>query len=379
MKLTTTILSCLGVALLASAANAQAPTPSPSAPPAAPRPSTPPAAPGMDATTGAPVAPHSLVIHVAPLSSHAGAPVELEAMLDAPFAEKLTARWRAVGEGDWHDVAFERSSAGGWYASLPPAVSPGLEYYIRGVDANGAEVAHFASATAPHMVRVDPALYDRLEDLDRRRELDQRDQIAIEVSGHNFGNRYDLPDRFVRGEATYTHRLWRQLHHIAFGFGTIWGKTPVSSTPSDHMSGYLNTGMRYGFGEVRVRVHPSVFVDGRVALGVTQDGFDGGVRGQIIFGKPWRSSLFIGGEALGDLKATAWVRLQWDTAAPFLMGASIVRTNLPGVVISSAGLYIAYDVAYRVANRFTLKAQVSYGARDGASHVGGGLATAVDF
>ena len=68
-----------------------------------------------------------------------------------------------------------------------------------------------------------------------------------------------------------------------------------------------------------------------------------------------------------------------DTAAPFLMGASIVRTNLPGVMISQAGLYIAYDVAYALASRYTVKAQVSYGARDGASHVGGGVGMAVDF
>ena len=180
----------------------------------------------------APVAARSLVIHVAPLSSPVGEPVELQAMLDAPYAETLSARWRALGETTWHDVPFERSSAGGWYASLPAAPSPGLEYYIRGVDVNGAEVAHFASAAAPHMVRVDPALFDRLEDLDRRRQLGLRDQIALEITAHNFGNRYDQPDRFGRAEATFTHRLWRQLHHLAFGFGTIWGKTPVASPPS---------------------------------------------------------------------------------------------------------------------------------------------------
>lgn len=321
----------------------------------------------------------ALVIHAPPLSAPVGAPVELEAMLDAPFAETLTARWRAIGDTQWHDVLFERSSAGGWYATLPPAAAPGLEYYIRGVDSSGAEVAHFATEQAPHRVRVDPQLYDRLEELDIKRHLGLRDQIAVDFMGHDFGNRYGLPDRFFRGEAVYTHRLWRMLHSISFGFGTIWGKTPVSSTFEDHERGYLNHGSRYGFGEVRVRVHPSVFVDARAALEVTHDGFDGGVRGQIIFGKPWRSSLFIGGEMLGDLGKTAWVRLQWDTAAPFLMGASIVRTNLPGVVISSAGLYIAYDVAYTIAQRYTVKAQLSYGARDGSSHLGGGLATAVDF
>ena len=67
-------------------------------------------------------APHSLVVHVAPTSSEVGAPIELEAMIDAPFAETLTVRWRAIGEQAWHDVPFERSSAGGWFASLPPAI-----------------------------------------------------------------------------------------------------------------------------------------------------------------------------------------------------------------------------------------------------------------
>lgn len=327
----------------------------------------------------APVAARSLVIHVAPLASPAGEPIELQAMLDAPFAETLSARWRAIGETGWHDVPFERSSAGGWFAALPATPAPGLEYYIRGVDVNGAEVAHFASAAAPHVVRVDPPLFDRLEDLDRRRQLGLRDQVSIEVAAHDFGNRYELADRFARGEATFTHRLWRQIHHIAFGFGTIWGKTPVISTPEAHDDGSVAHGMRYGFGELRLRVHPSVFLDARVALGVSHDGFDGGVRGQVIFGKPWRSALFIGGEAFRDLDKTAWVRLQWDTAAPFLMGASIVRTNLPGVLISSAGLYIAYDIAYTIAARTTIKAQVSYGARDGASHLGGGGGIAVDF
>ena len=333
----------------------------------------------LTASATADPAARALVIHTPPLSASVGAPVELEAMLDAPFAETLTARWRAIGDPTWHDVLFERSSAGGWFATLPPPAPPGLEYYIRGVDASGAEVAHFASAQAPHRVRVDPELFDRLEELDQRRHLGLRDQISVDVSGHNFGNRYNLPDKFFRGEAVYTHRLWRMLHSISFGFGTIWGMTPRSSTFDDHMSGYLNHGSRHGFGEVRVRVHPSVFLDARASLAVTHDGFDGGIRGQIIFGKPWHSSLFIGGEALGDLGKTAWVRLQWDTAAPFLMGASIVRTNLPGVVISSAGLYIAYDVSYTIAQRYTVKAQLSYGARDGSAHVGGGLATAVDF
>jgi hypothetical protein len=330
-------------------------------------PSSPPAAPEP---------PHAIVVHVAPSSSEPGADIELEAAIDAPFAETLSVRWRPIGDAAWRDVPFARSSAGGWFVSLPAPQPPGIEYYVRGQDARGAEVAHFATAEAPHVVRVEPSLFDRLESLDRERLRGHENQLALEVFGHNFGNRYDLADRFVRSELSYTHRWSRPLYHVTFGFGSISGKTPVVSA-EDGMS--VGHALRYGFGEVRLRVHPSVFLDGRLALGVSQEGFAQGAGGAITFGKPWRSNLAIGGEFLRDLGGTAWIRLQWDTAPPFLMAASIVRTDLPGAVIARAGLYVAYDLTYQLADRLTLRAQLSYGGRDGVAHVGGGLGTAVDF
>jgi len=332
---------------------------------------------GLVGSARADTAPRVLVVHLPPMSSPVNAPIELEAMLDTPFAETLAVRWRSIGDAAWHDVAFERSSAGGWFATLPPSRAPGVEYYIFGrVAAAGAEVLHFASADAPHVVRVDPSIVDRLETIDRERLGDRRNQISLEVVGHNFGNRFDLPDRFVRAELGYTHRLLRTLHHISFGFGSIGGKTPLVSAGDGVAEG---KSLRYGYGEVRIRAHPSVFFDARASLGVSHEGFDQGVRGVVTFGKPWRSSLSVGGEYLGDVGPSAWIRLQWDTAPPLLMGASIVRTDLPGAVIDSAGLYLGYDVAYTIARRFTVRGQLSYGSRDGAAHLGGGLGTALDF
>jgi hypothetical protein len=321
-------------------------------------------------------APHALVVHVAPTATEPGQPIELEAMIDAPYAENLSVRWRSIGTPEWHDVEFERSSAGGWYVSLPPAESPGIEYYIRGKDGAGAEVEHFASAAAPHVVHVDPSLFDRLEALDRRRLAERMNEVSFDVAGHDFGNRWRIPDRFLRSELVYTHRFLRILHEVGFGFGSISGETPVMSEPGGAI---VRHGLRYGFGQLRMRLHPSVFVDARVNLGVSYAGFEQGVRGAVTFGKPWRSSVTVGGEWLGDLGPSAWVRLQWDTAPPLLMGASIVRTDLPGALIARAGLYVAYDVAYRIVDRVTLRAQLSYGSRDGAAHFGGGLGTAVDF
>jgi hypothetical protein len=324
----------------------------------------------------APTAPHSIVVHIAPLVAEPGSPIELVAEIDAPFAEALTARWRRIGDAAWTDVLFDRSSAGGWYAALPASAPPGIEYYIRGTDTAGVEVAHFASEQMPHVVRVVPSLYDRLEALDRARVQGRNNELALDVIGHNFGNRYGLDDRFVRAELAYTRRILRELHSVTFGFGSISGTTPTSSEPGGSDTGHS---LRYGFGGVRLRAHESVFLDVRGQLGGSHDGFDGGVAGTVTFGKPWRSCVSIGGEYLGDLGPSAWVRLQWDTAPPLLMGASVVRTDLPGTEIDSAGLYIAYDVAYRIADRFAMRAQLSYGARDGKSNVGGGLGSSVDF
>ncbi|HWO18942.1 MAG TPA: hypothetical protein VNO30_09200 [Kofleriaceae bacterium] len=386
------LLLCAGTAGTARAQQPPppAPAPAPARPPAAPAPAParPPAAPAAGTPAPAPAPapartaaasaarPRTLIVHVPPLAAEAGAPIELAAQIDAPFAEALIVRWRPTGEEAWREAIFERSSAGGWYATLPPAAPPGVEYFISGVDGAGAAVAHFASASAPHAVRVVPTLVDRLEALERVRQRDRRNEIAVDVIGHNFGNRYGLRDRFLRAELGYTRRVARQLYHVAFGFGAIQGRTPLDESRA---GGDDRRAMRYGFGEARVRAHPSIFLDLRGMLGAGEDGFETGIRGAVTFGKPWRSCVTAGAEYLGGVGPTGWVRLQWDTAPPLLMGASIVRTDLPGVEIDPGGLYIAYDVLYRVAERFAVRAQVSYGARDGAANVGGGLGTAVDF
>lgn len=329
------------------------------------------AAPAPDPTPA-----RTLVVHVPPGAASAGAPIELTAMLDAPLAETLVVHWRAVGEPAWHETAFARSSAGGWYAELPGGPAPGLEYFIAGRAADGALVPHFASADAPHRVRVDPTVADRLEAQDRARLAGHADRIAVDVDGHDFGNRYGLLDRFIRGEASFTHHVGGALYELVFGFGFVQGSTPAMSQP---MGEHVRHGSRYGFSGVRIRMTPSVYLDGRVSLGVSHDGFSPGVAGAATFGRPWGANVSVGGEFMQDLGPTVFVRLQWDTAAPLLMAASVNRTDLPGAIIDENGLFLKYEVMYQALARTTLRGSLSFGGRDGAAHFGGGLGASVAF
>lgn len=340
------------------------------------KPVPPPAPPFTPAASNASA--RASVLHVPIAEATPGLAVEIVAAIDGAWAEPtLIARYRSGGNAEWHDAAFEQSSAGGWFATIPAdaITPPGAEYYIVGATAEG-EVAHFASATSPQPIRIEPTLIDRLEQLDDVRMNHKRESVSLDVDGHDFGNRYNNIDAFLRAELRWTHRVSRTLHSVGFGFGSIWGKTPDSDGAAAISTNALG---RYGIAEVRVRAHPSVFIDGKLALGVSDEGFLRGIGGAITLGKPWRSNVSMGADILDDLGPSAYVRLQWDTAWPVLMGASIVQTDLPDAQVSSQGLYIKYDVAYHVVPTVTLRAGVSAGSRDGAGRFGGALGIQTDF
>jgi hypothetical protein len=344
----------------------------------------------VPAPTGAPVASvvvpteataagpaRATVLHVPIAEATPGAPVEIVAVIDGAWAEPtLLARYRSGGSA-WQDAAFEQSSAGGWFATIPAEAitPPGAEYYIVGATAAG-EVAHFASAAAPQPIRIEPTLMDRLEQLDDTRLSHRRESVSLDVDGHDFGNRFGNTDAFVRAELRWTHRVSRTLHSNGFGFGSIWGRTPDSDGVAAQEQVALG---RYGISEVRLRMHPSVFVDGKLMLGVSDEGFLRGFGAAATFGKPWRSNVSVGADMLDDLGPSAFVRLQWDTAWPVLMGAAIVRTDLPDAQVSANGLYIKYDVGYHVLPTVTVRGALSYGSRDGAGRFGGGVGVQTDF
>lgn len=331
--------------------------------------------------SGAPAPPpgeaHATLLHVPVATAKAGQLIELDAVVDAAWSEPLlVARYRGAGATAWQEVAFRHSSTGGWFAAIPAdaVAAPGTEYYLVGRGPAGERV-HFASAQAPHLVRVEPDESDRLAAIDAVRTGGRTETVRFDVDAHDFGNRFGNDDRFLRSELVWTHRVSRALYSIGFGFGVIEGKTPRP----DMMLASAHHAARYGAADVRVRLHRSVYADARLMLGVSHAGFMRGIGGAVTFGKPWRSNLAFAAEALDDLGPTVSVRLQWDTVPAMLMGAAIVRTELPGALISSSGLYLKYDVTYQLEHGVAVRGAISYGSRDGAGNFGGGLGVQTSF
>jgi hypothetical protein len=330
---------------------------------------------------GAPTLPpgeaHATLLHVPVATATAGEVIELDAVVDAAWAEPLlVARYRGAGATAWEEVAFRHSSTGGWFATIPGTAvgAPGTEYYLVGRGPAGERV-HFASAQAPHLVRVEPDERDRLAAIDAVRTAGRTETVRLDIDTHDFGNRFGNDDRFLRGELAWTHRVSRTLYAIGFGYGFIEGKTP---RPDMNLAS-AHHAARYGAADVRLRLHRSIYADARLVLGVSHAGFMRGVAGTVTFGKPWRSNLAFSGEALDDLGPTVAVRLQWDTVPAMLMGAAIVRTELPGALISSSGLYLKYDVTYQLEHGVAVRGAISYGSRDGAGNFGGGLGVQSSF
>lgn len=318
------------------------------------------------------------VLHVPPGDAPADEPLRLVAVIDAAVTEPvIVARYRPLGSSaQFREIPFERSSAGGYFATVPAdAVQrPGVEYYITGRDEGGAELRHFASGESPFAVRVEPPALERLAAADEERMGGRLDTVRLDLDGHNFGNRYGRHDYFVRSELQWTHHFLRRLYAVSFGYGLIEGKTPLTEEADPEV---VKRSARYGFSEVRVRLSPSVFLDGRAELGVNREELEVGAAGALTLGRPWRSSVQIGGEVMSSMGPTVFVRLQWDTAPPFLMGASVHKTDLPDAVLED-GLFIRYDINYRL-GALALRGAVSYGSRDGAAHWGGGGGVAVSF
>ena len=318
----------------------------------------------------------ALVRHLPPSEALAGSELRLIAVIDDAWAEGgLIARYRWVGDdGRFFSAPFRRSSAGGYYAVIPAAAvkRPGLAYYIEG---SSAARPHFASPNDPHVVRVERQASKAWAEQELYRLGDRRYSLTVDTHYQDFGNSLGT-DRYGRGEIDWTYRLITGLYSINLGFGFLEGRTPTGLEPDATTE---RRGYRYGFGGLRFRLRESVWVDGKVMIGMSDEGFSPGGGGQLILGDDWRTCVKLGAEYSDALSYRAWITLQWDTVPGVLMSATAATVDEPRASID-AGSFVIYEVKLPVSEAIALSAKLSYGARGNRpGGIGGGLGTELTF
>lgn len=331
-------------------------------------------------TTAAQPAPeipsHAVVRHVPPSEVAPGYDLRLIAVIDDAWVEDgLVARYRVTGRGGaWRSAPFERSTAGGTYATIPASVidRPGVEYYIAGLHSGR---AHFASARAPHVVRVEPPPWQRWMEVERRRLDGRLYATSARFEVQDFGDTSGR-DRYLRAEVDWTYRLVGALYSITLGYGMVEGQTPSSG---DDTAVQLDRAVRWGQGGFRMRLARSLWLDAYAMLGLGDSGFLAGGGGQAILGDDWRTCVKLGGEWLEELSYRGWITLQWDTVPPFLMSATVATIDQPDAQVDT-GSTVRYLVELPIGDHLRVGAHGSFGARGNRpGWFGGGLQTQVDF
>jgi hypothetical protein len=322
------------------------------------------------------------VRHVPPAEASPGAPLRLVAVVDNGWLTKsVDVHYRALASTDaYATTPFERSSAGGWYATIPSVQRPGVEYFITVTNASGTASPVFATEVWPHPVRVEPSPDERWQEIERHRLGNRMGSLRALVEVQDFGTYQGVEDRYLRSEIDWTYRFVGILYSFTGGFGFLEGTTP-SARPVMNMPGPADVyrGARYGYGGLRLRLHEFVSVDARVLMGFSQDGFVTGIGGDFVVGQVHRACVQLGGEYLADVERKVWIRLQWDTVPPLLMGATVEVTDIPSSPIA-AGTTIALDATAPITHAFSLIAKVSFGSRDRfASGVGLAAGAVLDF
>ena len=319
----------------------------------------------------------AVVRHVPPSEVVPGVDLRLVAIIDDAWVEDgLIARYRVAGRGGaWHGAPFERSTAGGTYATIPAGAigRPGVEYYIAGQRSGR---PHFASARSPHVVRVEPLSWQRWMEVERRRLDGRLYAVSARFDVQDFGDTSGR-DRYLRAEVDWTYRMVGALYSITLGYGMLEGETP--STGDDDTAVQLDRAVRWGQGGFRLRLRRAAWLDAYALMGLGESGFLAGGGGQLILGDDWRTCVKLGGDWMEELSYRGWITLQWDTVPPFLMSATVATIDQPDARIDT-GAMVRYLIELPIGDHLRIGAHTSFGARGNRpGWFGGGLSTQVDF
>ena len=276
-------------------------------------------------------------------------------------------------------VTAERDGTG--YAAVIPEVEvrpPGFSYYVTEHMPDGSERAVFASAAAPHPVRVtySEAVEDERERLHAR--AGQRSTWLVSADVVDYGDRSlpgataKLHDRYYRLEAGYAYAFLTQVEAIRLSIVRVRGEAAVAAAASSFMQAL--PGIDFGRAEITLQPMEWLRLRSAVSLGASQRGFEYGGGGAILLGDPYDVNLDLSVESMTTLGTTAGLRFGFRAHPRVPMGASVEVSSFP--LGDDAGVRLLYDVGYRFGPVTRLMLRAGY---QGRTSVSGGPALGASF
>ena len=290
--------------------------------------------------------------------------------VSGPVPMAAMVHWREKGSPTYRTVHLTPEPYGHFRAPLPvsPAPLPGLEYYVEAVLSSGATLAAAGRATSPQRIEV------VRPPRDERIELHERSRVRLSNEYVDF-NRFKGNDVYNLFEADFLYRVQTAVHAVRVGFGNYRGVgTPKSLLDSGEPGSPV--GFTYGFGELELRLHPSLSLLLKGSAGVTQRGLSGGVDVGLRLGSETGTSLLIRGARVADIGQRASLELAWDSVRDWPMSAEVVVTNEP--IGEDLGVRLIYTAGRRVTSWLDVSGRVSYQLRD-IDHSGLGLGLGTTF
>jgi hypothetical protein len=317
-----------------------------------------PAAAANPAASTSPSEPPPFIQHV-PLNQIELGPTELVFEVRDPDRAGKVVLWLLRDGSGAPPVAFEAYRTERGYVVAIPTTSigePGFSYWVVERADDGGERPLFASAAAPHHVRVTLSRADESERERVKERAGRRSTLIAGAEWVDFGSRRLLaggarrPDRYYRLEAGYGHSFLRTVEDVQLTVVRVRGEAGavidgLGLAPDS--SELLEPGIDYGRAQVTLFVRDGIRLRGSTLLGASQKGFEYGGGGALVLGDPQTASFTLGAEAITTLGATGLMRLGFAVTPALPMGASLELTSFP--LGEDAGVRLLYDVGWAYA------------------------------
>jgi hypothetical protein len=320
----------------------------------------------------------------APPGVAAGTPLRMAVELTSAAAGAVL-HLRRAGAASYAPLPMT-AIGGGYFAVTLPAdqlVGPTMDYFIEAVDAAGKPVEVVGTSAAPRELDV----FDPPRPAAPRR-LPARLDLSTDYADYN---RLRGDDYAFQTEGRFEVRLGDVgVRAVRVGFGVYRG---VGGSVNDLDNLHLaprSVGFTYGYLEGELGIVRAFSLIGRVAVGLGDDGVEGGGQAMVRIGNDLKTNLLLGAEVLGGVGVRGIAELDLATFDrwPIVIRTEVTNqpagsapsSSVPGTSTSpgNIGGRGILQLGFKITPDFVVAARGSFEGRT-IQHAGPGFGGAVGY